>query len=89
MARLCSVSRWRAGLAIGLTDTPAVDPAGVVPLEQVVGQRRQDEVVGPQHVPLRLCGVRRVQVRLEHAADQELGQRRAVEVVEQLAQRRR
>jgi len=29
-----------------------------------------------------------VQVGLEHAADQELGQRRAVEVVEQLAQRR-
>ena len=29
-----------------------VDPAGVVPREQVVGQRRQHEVVGPEHVPL-------------------------------------
>src|SRR6185312_10074394 len=57
--------------------------AGVVPLEQVVRQRRQHEVVRVQHVPGQAVRPGRVQVRLEHAADQELGQRRTVEVVEE------
>ncbi len=44
----------------------AVDPAGVVPLEQMVGQRRQDEVVCAQHIPLQAPGARWVQIRLDH-----------------------
>ena len=49
----------------------------------MVGQRGEDEVVGPQHVPLEAVGPQRVQVGLEDAADEELGQRLAVEVLEE------
>jgi hypothetical protein len=58
---------------IGLTETPR--------------QRGQHEVIGPQHVPLQAVRPGRMQVGLEHPAHQELGQRRAVQAVEQPAQR--
>jgi hypothetical protein len=75
------------GLGHRVDRDPAVNPAGVVPLEQVVGQRRQQEVVGAQHVPLQAPWALRVQVGLEHPAYQELGQRSPVEVLEEPAQR--
>jgi hypothetical protein len=75
------------GLGHRVHRDPAVDPAGVVAGEQVVGQRCEQEVIGPQHVPFQALGPQRPQVGLEHAADQVLGQPRTVEVLEQLAER--
>jgi hypothetical protein len=54
----------------------------------VVGQRRQHEVVGAQHVPLQAVRPQRVQVGLEHAADQVLGQGGRVQALGQLPDRR-
>ena len=65
----------------------AVDPAGVVSLEEVVRQRREEEVVGPQRLPLEAApGADRVHVALEDPADEVRGERLAVEVLEEAAQ---
>jgi hypothetical protein len=63
-----------AGLSHRFDGHPAVDPARVVTLEEMVGQRGQDEVVGLEHAPLQAVGPRRVQVGFEDAAYEELGQ---------------
>jgi hypothetical protein len=70
------------GLGHRVHRDPAVDPAGVVPGEQVVGQRGEQEVIGPQHVPFQALGPQRPQVCLEYPADQVLGQPRPVKVLE-------
>jgi hypothetical protein len=75
------------GLGHRVRRDPAVDPGRVVAGEQVVGPGREQEVVGPQHVPLQALGPQRPQVGLEHPADQVLGQPRPVEVLEQLTHR--
>ena len=75
------------GLGHRVDRDPAVDPAGVVPGEQVVGQRGKQEVIGPQHVPLQALHPQRPQVGPEHPAGQVLGQPRTVQVREQLAER--
>ena len=66
---------------------PAVDPARVVPLEEVVGQRRQDEVVRVEHVPLEAVGPHRVEVGLQDPADEELRELRSVQVLQEPAYR--
>ena len=71
----------------GVDGHSAVDPARVVSLEEMVGQRGQDEVVGLEHVPLQAVCVQRVQVRFEDPADEGLGQRLGVLVLEQAAHR--
>jgi hypothetical protein len=65
----------------------AVDPTGVVPLEEMVGQRGEDEIVGLEHVPLQAVGANRMQIGLEYPADEELRQRLAVLVLEEAAYR--
>jgi hypothetical protein len=67
----------------GVDGHAAVDPTRVVALEQMVGQRRQNEVVGLEHVPLQAVGAGRVQITFQDASDQELGQRLAVLVLEE------
>jgi acetylornithine deacetylase/succinyl-diaminopimelate desuccinylase-like protein len=59
-----------------------VYPAGRVALIQVVGQRRQHEVVRVQHLPGQAVRPGRAQVRPEHAADQQLGQAGRIQAVE-------
>jgi hypothetical protein len=54
----------------------------------VVGQRREQEVIGPQHVPLQARCPQRPQVGFQDPADQVVGQLRTVQVLGQLAQRR-
>ena len=75
------------GLGHRVDGHAAVDPARVVPLEQVVGQRGEDEVVGLQHVPLEAVGPERVQVGLEDPTDEVLRQRLPVEILEEAADR--
>ncbi len=60
-----------------------VDPAGVVALKEMVGQRSENEVVGPEHVPLEAVGVQGLQVSLEDPADQVVGKLRPVQAVEE------
>ena len=71
----------------GVDRHAAVDPARVVPLEQMVRQRREQEVVGPQRRPLQAVHAPGMEIGLEDSSDQVPGQRRAVGVLEELAQR--
>ena len=64
-----------------------VDPAGIVPLEELIGQRGQDEVIGPEHVPPEAVGPHRVEIGLQDPTDEELRQLRPVQVIEQVAHR--
>jgi hypothetical protein len=67
----------------GVDGHPAIDPARVVALEEVVGQRGEDEIVSFQHVPLQAVRPHRMQVDLQDPTHQELRQRLTVKVVEQ------
>ena len=71
----------------GVHREPGVRERDVVALEQRVGQRREHEVVGLEVVPQQRRPGGQRQVALEDAADQRLGEGRAVEALEQLAQR--
>ena len=53
----------------------------------MVGQRGEQEVIGPQHVPFQALGPPRPQVRLQHPADQVAGQVGGVGVIGQPADR--
>ena len=71
MARVWSDLALAGGLGHGVDAHAAVDPAGVVALEEMVGQRRRGRSRRPCSMShLQAAGVQRVQVSLEDAADQ-------------------
>ena len=63
---------------------PVVDPARIVTLKEMVGKRGENEVVGPQHVPLETVGTFRVHVGLEHTTHEILCQRFTVEFFKEM-----
>ena len=75
------------GLGHRIHGHAAVDPAGIVTLEQMVWQRSENEVVGLQHVPLEAVGPQGLQVSLEDPADQVVGQLGPVQAVEEATSR--
>lgn len=67
---------------------PGVDPRRIVALEQMIGQRREEEVVVVEAVEQQARHATEMRRRLsfEHAADQQLGQLVGCALVEQLLQ---
>ncbi len=86
MARLCSVSRSAGRLCHGVDRHAAVDPTRVVPLEQVVGQRREQEIVDSQGRPFQAVHASGMQIGLEDPSDEISRQGDAVGALEEPAE---
>ena len=65
----------------------SVDPTGIIALEEMVREGGEDEIVRSQHVPFEALRPQRMKIVLQDAPDKELGQRLAVEVLEEPADR--